>query len=231
MFDLIIRGGEVVTPEGVVTCDVAVAGETIAALAAPGTLAAESAKRVIDATRHIVMPGGIDPHVHHASCVDQARRHAARHGRTGAGRARGAVRRHDDAHRLCLLARRRHGAAGRRSARQGLRRKKPVRLGLSHHAAFRAAARILRAARGGDPGRLSDAEDIHHQHPAVADRPHDRLRRHLGGVPGAGEGGRARRHPCGRQRHRHAHVCEAHPRKPGELRAISPRSTISSRRT
>jgi dihydropyrimidinase len=64
MFDLIIRGGDVVTPEGVVACDVAVAGETIAALAAPGTLAADSAKRVIDATRHIVMPGGIDPHVH-----------------------------------------------------------------------------------------------------------------------------------------------------------------------
>ena len=51
MFDLIIRGGEVVTPEGVVACDVAVAGETIAALAAPGTLAANSAKRMIDATR------------------------------------------------------------------------------------------------------------------------------------------------------------------------------------
>ena len=64
MLDLIIRGGDVVTPEGVVACDVAVAGETIAALAAPGTLADESAKRVVDATRHIVMPGGIDPHVH-----------------------------------------------------------------------------------------------------------------------------------------------------------------------
>jgi len=64
MFDLIIRGGEVVTPEGVVICDVAVAGETIGALAAPGTLAAESAERVVAATRHIVMPGGIDPHVH-----------------------------------------------------------------------------------------------------------------------------------------------------------------------
>ena len=231
MFDLIIRGGEVVTPEGVVTCDVAVAGETIAALAAPGTLAAESAKRVIDATRHIVMPGGIDPHVHLHHAWTKPDGTPLDHRRTGAGRARGAVRRHDDVHRFCLLARRRHGAAGDRGARQGLRRKKPVRLGLSHHAAFRAAAGILRAARGGDPGRLSDAEDIHHQHPAVADRPHDRLRRHLGGVPGAGEGGRARRHPCGRQRHRHAHVCEAHPRKPGELRAISPRSTISSRRT
>src|SRR3954464_4104103 len=64
MFDLIIRGGDVVTPEGVVTCDVAVAGETIGALAAPGTLADDSTKRVIDATQHIVMPGGIDPHVH-----------------------------------------------------------------------------------------------------------------------------------------------------------------------
>jgi dihydropyrimidinase len=64
MFDLIIRGGEVVTPEGVVTCDVAVAGETIAALTAPGTLADGTAKRVIDATKHIVMPGAIDPHVH-----------------------------------------------------------------------------------------------------------------------------------------------------------------------
>src|ERR1051325_521644 len=64
MFDLIIRGGDVVTPQGVPACDIAVAGETISALAGPGTLAAESAKRVIDATRHIVMPGGIDPHVH-----------------------------------------------------------------------------------------------------------------------------------------------------------------------
>src|SRR5437763_2620179 len=63
MFDLIIRGGDVVTPQGVVACDVAVVGETIVALAAPGALAAESG-RVIDATGHIVMPGGIDPHVH-----------------------------------------------------------------------------------------------------------------------------------------------------------------------
>ena len=39
MFDLIIRGGEVVTPQGVVRCDVAVAGETIAAIAAAGALA------------------------------------------------------------------------------------------------------------------------------------------------------------------------------------------------
>src|SRR5258705_13700659 len=64
MFDLIIRGGDVVTPEGVVRCDVAVASETIAAIATPGALPADSAKQLIDATGRIVIPGGIDPHVH-----------------------------------------------------------------------------------------------------------------------------------------------------------------------
>ena len=64
MLDLIICGGDVVTPQGVVQGDVAVAGETIAAIAAAGVLSAESAIRVVDATDHIVIPGGIDPHVH-----------------------------------------------------------------------------------------------------------------------------------------------------------------------
>src|SRR5215468_9361941 len=64
MLDLIIRGGDVVTPQGVIRCDIAIAGETIAALAAPGTFAAQNAVRVIDAAGHVVMPGGIDPHVH-----------------------------------------------------------------------------------------------------------------------------------------------------------------------
>ncbi len=64
MLELIIRGGDVVTPHGVETCDVAVSGETIAAIAAPGALSTQSAERVIDATDRIVMPGGIDPHVH-----------------------------------------------------------------------------------------------------------------------------------------------------------------------
>ena len=64
MLDTIIRGGDVVTPQGAMQCDVAIAGETIAAVAAPGTLPAQSAGRVIDANGCIVMPGGIDPHVH-----------------------------------------------------------------------------------------------------------------------------------------------------------------------
>ena len=64
MFDLIIQGGDVVTPRGIVRGDVAVAGETIAAITAAGSSSAGSAKRVIDAAGHVVMPGGIDPHVH-----------------------------------------------------------------------------------------------------------------------------------------------------------------------
>lgn len=63
MLDLIIRGGDVVTPQGVARCDVAVKGETIAAVAAPDTLDV-AATRVIDAAGKIVIPGGIDPHVH-----------------------------------------------------------------------------------------------------------------------------------------------------------------------
>ncbi|HEX4893753.1 MAG TPA: amidohydrolase family protein [Hyphomicrobiaceae bacterium] len=64
MLDLIIRGGDVVTPQGVMKADVAVAGEIIAAVAAPGALASGTARREISAEGKIVMPGGIDPHVH-----------------------------------------------------------------------------------------------------------------------------------------------------------------------
>lgn len=62
MFDLIIRSDRVVTPQGVGEYDVAVQGEKIAAVGAPGSLG--EAARLIDAGGRIVMPGGIDPHVH-----------------------------------------------------------------------------------------------------------------------------------------------------------------------
>jgi dihydropyrimidinase len=64
MFDLMIKGGTVVTPQATGAFDIAIKGETIAAVAAPGTLADAAAGRVIDASEMIVMPGGIDPHVH-----------------------------------------------------------------------------------------------------------------------------------------------------------------------
>jgi len=64
MLDSIISGGDVVTPHGVERLDIAIQGETIAGLAAPGALGARDAHQVLDAAGKIVMPGGIDPHVH-----------------------------------------------------------------------------------------------------------------------------------------------------------------------
>lgn len=63
MLDLIVRGGQVVTPWGTSDWDVAVQGEKIVAIAAPGTLT-EEAGRVIDARGKVVVPGGIEPHAH-----------------------------------------------------------------------------------------------------------------------------------------------------------------------
>ena len=64
MLDLVIRGQKVVTPMGTGAFDVAIQGETIVAVASAGTYDAGSTRRLIDAGERIVMPGGIDPHVH-----------------------------------------------------------------------------------------------------------------------------------------------------------------------
>jgi dihydropyrimidinase len=64
MFDLVIRSDRVVTPAGVGAFDVAIQGEKIVAVAAAGTFEVDSVQRLINATGRIVMPGGIDPHVH-----------------------------------------------------------------------------------------------------------------------------------------------------------------------
>ena len=63
MLDIVIRGGQLVTPQGVGEWDVAIQGERIVAVAAPGTLTGEVG-REIDAGGKLVIPGGIDPHVH-----------------------------------------------------------------------------------------------------------------------------------------------------------------------
>ncbi len=63
MLDLIIRGGLTVTPEEVGEMEVGVRDGKIAAVARPGTLAAD-AGRVIDAQGKILLPGGIEPHAH-----------------------------------------------------------------------------------------------------------------------------------------------------------------------
>jgi len=64
MLDLVIRSDRVVTPAGVSACDVAVQGEKIVAVAAAGTFDPKNCGRLIDATGKIVIPGGIDPHIH-----------------------------------------------------------------------------------------------------------------------------------------------------------------------
>ena len=61
MYDLVIRGGSVVTPDGVLSTDVGIFGEKIAALGA-----ALEGREVIDAAGKLVFPGVIDPHVHFA---------------------------------------------------------------------------------------------------------------------------------------------------------------------
>ena len=64
MIDVLVRGDTVVTPQGVGACDIAIEGERIVAVAAQGTLPVPDGARLIDAVGKIVMPGGIDPHVH-----------------------------------------------------------------------------------------------------------------------------------------------------------------------
>jgi len=61
VFDLVVRGGVVVTPEGTFAADVAVEAGQIAQVG-PGLLGATAEE--IDATGWHVFPGIVDPHVH-----------------------------------------------------------------------------------------------------------------------------------------------------------------------
>lgn len=62
MYDLIIKNGILVCPEESRAMDVAISGERIAAIGAPGSL--EGAGCVIDAKGKYILPGLIDSHVH-----------------------------------------------------------------------------------------------------------------------------------------------------------------------
>ncbi|HVH74883.1 MAG TPA: amidohydrolase family protein [Stellaceae bacterium] len=64
MLDVVVSSGLAVLPSGAEKADIGVAGGKIAAIGAPGSLAALGAGRVVDAAGQIVIPGGIDPHVH-----------------------------------------------------------------------------------------------------------------------------------------------------------------------
>ncbi len=62
-YDIVIRGGTLVTATGRFSADLAIEGERIAAIVTPGTPL--DAVRVIDATGKHVIPGAIDVHSHH----------------------------------------------------------------------------------------------------------------------------------------------------------------------
>jgi dihydropyrimidinase len=64
MIDLVLRSDRVVTPHGVGAHDIAISGEKIIAVGTFGSFTPREGGRIIDASGQIVMPGGIDPHVH-----------------------------------------------------------------------------------------------------------------------------------------------------------------------
>ena len=61
MNDLVIRGGLAVLPEGPAEADIVIRGEEIVGVQEPRSA---SGARVIEADGRIVLPGGVDPHVH-----------------------------------------------------------------------------------------------------------------------------------------------------------------------
>jgi dihydropyrimidinase len=67
MLDLAVTGGTCVLPSGTMTADIGVSGDRIATIGAPGTLAA--AAKTVDASGKLVIPGGIDPHIHALSPI------------------------------------------------------------------------------------------------------------------------------------------------------------------
>ncbi|MFB6362304.1 MAG: dihydroorotase family protein [Halobacteriales archaeon] len=60
--DTVITGGQLVTPDGIRRADLAIEGETIAAVGSAA--AVPPADQVVDAAGQLVMPGVVDPHVH-----------------------------------------------------------------------------------------------------------------------------------------------------------------------
>lgn len=61
MLDTVVRSTRVVTPDGVVPLDIGIQGEVILCLASHGAL---DGTEILDLGDKIVVPGGIDPHVH-----------------------------------------------------------------------------------------------------------------------------------------------------------------------
>ena len=69
MFDLIVNGGVAVLPSGAEPADLGVVDGKIAAIGAPGSLSQIGSGRIVDAAGQIVIPGGVDPHIHCSSPI------------------------------------------------------------------------------------------------------------------------------------------------------------------
>jgi dihydropyrimidinase len=67
MLDLLVRGGDVVTPQGVGKWTIGIKGEQVVSVGVDDP--SLEAARVVDATGKIVVPGGIEPHAHLASLI------------------------------------------------------------------------------------------------------------------------------------------------------------------
>ena len=59
-FDLVIRGGMIATPTGLIQADLAISGQAIMAMGH----GLSAGRREIDASGRFVLPGGVDPHCH-----------------------------------------------------------------------------------------------------------------------------------------------------------------------
>lgn len=70
MFDLLVKNGTVVSPTSSAPKDIAVSGEVITAIEEPGVLSESDATRIVDGAGCLVIPGGVDPHVHYKMAFD-----------------------------------------------------------------------------------------------------------------------------------------------------------------
>ena len=195
MLDVVITGGTAVLPSGAQRADIGIAGEKIAAIGAPGALAGLGG-RVVDAAGQIVIPGGIDPHVH-------CRWPMPTPGQSQANLTDGP----DRVSQAALFG----GTTtildfalvdGDNTVQQAIERRQKEWAGDCHcdyafHTMVQGKLDLVdpRSTHRGGRRRPPDGQDVHHRHHPVAQGPHGAVRQHHGGTDGAGEGGRARRDP------------------------------------
>ena len=154
MLDLVIRGGQVVTPHGVGAWDVGVEGERIVAVAAPGTLPAE-AGRVDRRHRQARDPRGHrSPRAHPLADPRPGRR--VHHERAaGAGEPGRPLRRHHHARRLRRVGAGHDHRPGHRGegsgVAPGLHRSRPARDAAGRRARPRSSPRSRRPSRPAFP--------------------------------------------------------------------------------